>query len=191
MTSLWPPFRKPLYCKGCPLEKKGGPFVPGYGDMVNTRVIVIAEEPGHCEDGTCRCVKDAHPRGRPLVGKSGRKVDVGLGGSREECFLTNVRKCQTEFESKDEKVQSIEHCSKYLQAEMDFIELKQKAAGITNASLLLIGADATKLFLGRSNMQKLHGSVWRRSETEAMKHATKDPFDTSGQTVGDEVALPE
>jgi uracil-DNA glycosylase family 4 len=108
---------------------------------------------------------------RPFVGKSGKKMDVGVGGSRDGIFITNVRKCAPPEgkESDEEKAASIAHCVRaYLQPELDAIAAAHAAAGRKRAVVQVIGADATKLMFGRGNMQKYHGSVFNRGEWEAM-----------------------
>ncbi len=166
--SLWPAGPKPPACSGCPHANKRGAFVPGYG-KISGRLILIGERPGSCEDGTCRCSPKAHERLKPFVGKSGKKIDVGLGGHRGDCFVTNVRKCNAIDADKEERAASIAHCVRaYLQPEMDAIDKAQKEAGIETAGLSPIGADATGVMFGRKNMQKFHGTVWTRSERDEM-----------------------
>src|SRR3990167_8738508 len=106
--SLWPGGIKPAACSGCPREHKGKSFVPGYGEL-NCRLLWIGEQPGECEAGLCSCAPAAHPRLRPFVGKSGKKMDVGVGGSRDGIFIMNVRKCAppSSPESDEEKAASI------------------------------------------------------------------------------------
>lgn len=176
MERLWPPFDKPADCAGCPLATKGSRFVPGYGRLTST-LINIGEEPGPCETGDCECAPLAHPRGQPFVGKSGRKMDVGLGGSREGVFFTNVRKCRFDGEeTKEEKAASIDHCVRaYLQKEMAAINVAHRAAGIKQAVVLTIGADATRAVFGRGNMSKMHGTCWTKAERDRMAAVTEQP----------------
>jgi len=142
--------------------------VPGFGKLAS-RLLLIGEKPGSCEDGTCRCSPKAHERLKPFVGKSGKRVDIGLGGHRGGCYITNVRKCNAFDNDKEEKAASIEHCVRaYLQPEMDAIDKAQKEAGIESAGVSCVGADATGIMFGRKNMQKFHGTVWARSERDAM-----------------------
>lgn len=175
-VSLWPPLAKgvPPSCAGCPRAARAPSFVPGYGAL-NARLIIIGEQPGTCEAGACDCPAAAHPRLRPFVGKSGRKIDVGLGGSRDGIFITNVRKCAPSGEeSKEEKAASISHCVRtYLQAEMDAVASAHAQAGRTRAALQPVGADATRVVMGRGNMQKFHASVFSRAERDAMATAAE------------------
>ena len=104
-------------------------------------------------------------------------MDVGVGGSRDGIFVTNVRKCAppSQPETDEEKAASIDHCAHaYLQAEMDAVAASQLAGGRTRAAVQTIGADATRLLFGRGNMQKLHGSVFSRREWEAMAAAAEN-----------------
>ena len=167
MTSLWPAGEKPEFCVGCPHGRKKQPFVPGYGKLTG-RVIVIGEKPGACESGTCGCLRGAHVRLRPFVGKSGKRIDVGLG-DREDVFITNVRKCNAYDKDKDERAQSIAHCVQtFLQPEMDAIDKAQREAGIKTGGVIGIGADAAAVLVGKGNMSKLHGTVYTRKERDAM-----------------------
>ena len=169
MERLWPPFDKGPGCVGCLLERKGSRFVPGYGRFTSA-LVAIGEEPGPCETGDCECAPLAHPRGQPFVGKSGRKMDIGLGGSREDVFFTNVRKCRFDGEeTKEEKAASIDHCIRaYLQPEMAAIDRAHKAGNITHAVILTIGADATRAVFGRGNMSKMHGTSFTKVERDRM-----------------------
>ena len=124
----------------------------------------------------CSCAPAAHPRLRPFVGKSGKKMDVGIGGSRDGVFITNVRKCAppSQPETDEEKAASIDHCVRaYLEPELAAIAEAQAARGRKRAAIQPIGADATRLLFGRGNMQKLHGSVFSRREWEAMAAAAE------------------
>lgn len=173
-VSLWPGSRfKPEACQGCPLEKRGQGFVPGYGDL-NCRVLVLGERPGKCEAGVCDCSVATHPRLQPFVGKSGRKIDVGFGDSRDGLFITNVRKCFYAGEGKAERRESIHHCVRaFLLPELEAIGKAQSEAARKRASMVCVGSDATKLILGRGSMQKFHAAVFTREEAEAMSQAAE------------------
>ena len=166
-NSLWPGGAKPSQCIGCPHAHKKQPFVPGWGSL-RARLIVIAEKPGACEEGRCRCAPKSHERLKPLVGKSGKRLDIGLG-DRTDCFLTNVRKCNAEDVDAAERAASIKHCVRaYLQPEMDAIDRAHREAGVESAAVIGIGADAAKVHFGRANMQKFHGTAFTRKERDAM-----------------------
>ena len=128
-------------------------------------------------------MRAAHARLEPFVGKSGKKIDVGLGGTREDTFITNVRKCLVEGESKEDRDASIEFCVKtYLQPEMDAIDRAHKEAGIKQAALSPIGADAAMVLFGRGNMAKLHGTVFTKVERDAMIRTAESLMRGSGGT---------
>ena len=188
--SLWPPFTKPPACAGCPLERRGGPFVPGWGRL-DARLIIVAERPGGCEDGSCTCPMKAHLRGRPLVGKTGKAVHSALRNDLSDTFLTNVRKCQVGNESPAEKATSIAHCTAaYLQVEMDAISEAQRAAGVDRGAVLAIGADATKVLLARTNMQKYHGTFWTRAERDAMCATAEGAARGDADELGEDSDIP-
>ena len=173
LSSLWPAGEKPPGCAGCPHAVKRQPFVPGWGKLAG-RVIVVGERPGKCESGTCDCTPRAHPRLRPFVGKSGKRIDVGLG-DREDVFITNVRKCNAYDRDAKERAASIVHCvAAYLQPEMDAIDKAQKEAGIETAGVIGIGADAAQVLVGRGKMSLLHGTVYTRAERDAMVESRWD-----------------
>lgn len=164
---LWPAGPKPAACEGCPHGHKRQPFVPGFGEFA-ARLILVGEKPGKCEEGKCDCAPRAHPRLRPFVGKSGKRIDVGLG-DREGCFITNVRKCNATDASKEERAASIAHCVRaYLQPEMDAVDAAQRAGDISTAGVCAVGADAAGVLLGRASMAKLHGTFYTRAERDAM-----------------------
>ena len=163
--AFWPPFKKPLGCRGCPLATKGKSFVPGFGDVNNCRMVIIMERPGNNE-----CIE-----GRPAVGASGFHMNKGLGGGREGVFLTNIRKCLCEGETPDEKRTSMNHCvNAYLKPELDQIETLNRDTD-NPRGVLLVGGDATQVVLGRSDVTALHGSVWTREEAEAISASTQEP----------------
>lgn len=189
MPSLWPARKQPPECQGCPHEGKA-PFVPGVGNLA-ARHIIIGERPGSCEDGTCTCPAKAHALYEPFVGKSGRRINIGLENDRTDCFITNVRKCQVERETAEEKAASIAHCVRaYLQPELNAIDVAQKAAGVTGAVVQPIGADATRALFGRGNMQKFHATTWTRAERDAMA-ATADALGGGDGDDGEEPMVGE
>ena len=75
-------------CKACQLCKERTKTVPGAG-VLNPKLLVIGEGPGHEEDLT----------GQPFIGKAGQYLDkwlaaIGLN-RQEDCFITNVVKWST------------------------------------------------------------------------------------------------
>jgi len=142
--------------------------VPGFGEL-SAKHIIIAEKPGACESGTCNGAPNADPTLQPLIGPSGKKLDMALGGDRGDCFLTNVRKCNVVDSDKKVKAQSIQHCvAAYLQPELDAIAVRQAAEGVKESVITAIGGDAARVVFGRGGMDSLHGTFWTRAEVESM-----------------------
>lgn len=154
---LWEPFEKPPECVGCPLKETGKSFVPGIGDE-NAALVIIGERPGANEI----------LQGEPFVGKSGKELDYGLGGTRGGVYITNVRKCLgAEKEDKDIKAASISHCvNAFLRRELETIR--------SCRVVLAVGADALRITTGLHEATKFHGSVWTRPEVEAIARAASN-----------------
>ena len=108
---------------------------------------------------------------------------------RDGIFITNVRKCApSREETEEEKAASISHCVRnYLEPELAAVAAAHKEAGRTRAAFQPIGADATRLIMGRGNMQKFHGSVFSRAERDAMAEAAEGAGETAPPSpVGEE-----
>lgn len=147
---LWPPFKRPIGCQGCPRNdpRLSTGFVPGHGRL-NAPLIVIGEQPGTNE------VQE----GKPFVGKSGMELLSGLGSlGRDGAFVTNIRKCLGQAGESDALRQaSIAHCvSAYLQPELDALT--------ESRTVLCVGADALDAVVGVRSAIKWHGAVLARAE---------------------------
>jgi DNA polymerase len=121
---------KPDSCKGCPLYSTPGP-VWGEGDLLNAKLIYIAQNPGQEE------VREGHP----LIGPSGRVFNRQLaeaGIRRSELFITNVVKCLTPG-NRSPTDEEINRCKHFADAEL----LQAKAD-----TVVLAGAVAFKTFIG-------------------------------------------
>ena len=114
---------------------------------------MIGEQPGTNEVS----------EGRPFVGKSGKELAAGLGGTH--AFVTNVRKCLGRSdESKELRRASINHCTAaYLQDELD--------ACTEARTVLVVGADALETIVGVTSTIKWHGAVLSREEAESIHEA--------------------
>jgi uracil-DNA glycosylase family 4 len=154
---------KPAACSGCPLEGCGKGYVPGSGPK-DARLLVVGEAPG----------KDEIEAGIPFVGKSGEKLDLGLGGTRSITRVENVRRClPPEDESDEMRDASIAHCTKAY--------LNQEPSGAR--AVLLVGADALEWGVGtrayswtdekgrriqEPGIMQYHGSVFTGPEADKM-----------------------
>lgn len=153
--SLWPPFRKPDLCAGCPEEKNHRRFVPGVGEIDECENFIIAEAPGENEDR----------EGEPLVGNTGKQVERACGGWAK-VFRTNVRKCLPKSKDPKDKAASIAHCVRaYLVPELERVCGHRPPDAVV---LTLVGGDATRTVLG-VGINKYHGSVWTRAEAESIR----------------------
>lgn len=167
--SLWPAFRKPAACAGCPEENNRRRFVPGTGELDECENLIIAEQPGENEDR----------EGEPLVGKTGQTVERAVGGWAK-VFKTNVRKCLGKSKDRDVRDRAIAHCVRaYLVPEIERV-----CRGRPNDSIVLtlIGGDATRAFLG-IGINKYHGSTFTRAEAEsisAIGRSEDDDADEAG-----------
>lgn len=158
--SLWPSHIRPPACASCPIGKRSKGFVPGFG-VFACRNLRIGERPGTHE------VEE----GKPFVHTSGKWLNKAQAAAPQS-FTTNIRKCLIGEESKAERIASIDYCVQaYLVPELEAIATAQRAAGIEKGATLLVGADATRVFLRRANITKLHGTIWTAGEVKAMAAA--------------------
>lgn len=118
-----------------------------------------------------------------MVGATGWHIYHALGAAKpnhilsrpeaEEILLrlrtrvTNARCYLDESETDSERRAGFEKCAEHLQEEMDAMPEVR--------CVLAVGGDASWLLTGRSNMMKLHGSVWTRREVEAMVASRPGP----------------
>ena len=103
-------------CKACQLCKERTKTVPGTG-VLNPKLLVIGEGPGHEEDLT----------GQAFVGKAGQYLDkwlAAIGLSRQEdCFITNVVKCRPP-NNRDPLPEEVNSCKPYLKQQIEFLNPK-------------------------------------------------------------------
>lgn len=105
-----PPRDKPTTCVGCPAFDKGRGFVPPSGPTT-ARVALIAQGPGKEEADGHWSIEKQESVHRPLIGRSGQKLDrwlervnsePGLPAlRREECRVLNVVQCHLTNGKKD------------------------------------------------------------------------------------------
>lgn len=176
--SLWPPFKKPPECAGCPEENNRRRFVPGTGELDEAENFVIAEQPGENEDR----------EGEPLVGNTGKQVERACGGWAK-VFRTNVRKCIAKNKDPKAKAASIAHCSRaYLVPEIERVCGHRPPDSMV---LTLIGGDATRSVVG-VGINKYNGSIWTRAEAEAIRDSGgKDEDDPDDSGVDEDLHDPE
>lgn len=91
-------------------------FVPGAGDCVSPRAILIGEAPGRMEDRNLR----------PFCGPAGRVLDGLLAAaqlSREEVWITNVIKYRPE-KNRTPDIGEIKAARIYLRSELQLIDCR-------------------------------------------------------------------
>mgnify|MGYP001582166429 CR=1 FL=1 len=150
-----PPHVKPPACDGCPHARTGKGYVPGAGPH-DAAILAIFERPGKYE------VEE----GAPLVGKTGKIVERGLGGWHG-VRRSNVRLCLAYDDTPAEGRRAAAYCA------VAYLRNESEASGAR--VLLLGGADAVRAFFGGDpEMAKLHGSVWSRAEVIAIAGVNGD-----------------
>src|SRR5262245_54502624 len=99
-------------CVRCRLHESRSTVVFGEGDP-EAEVMVVGEAPGQEEDRT----------GRPFVGAAGKLLDLLLltaGFPRADVYICNVLKCRPP-DNRNPLPDEVEHCSSYLQGQIDAI----------------------------------------------------------------------
>ncbi len=146
-------------CRACPLWERGTQTVFGEG-LLNSRLILVGEQPGDSEDR----------QGRPFVGPAGRILDRGLeeaGIDRKEAYVTNavkhfkwIAKGRLRLHQKP-NAREIGACLPWLDAESDLIRPEV---------LVAMGATAAQALLGKEvRVTRDHGRVL---PSDRVPHAT-------------------
>jgi uracil-DNA glycosylase family 4 len=131
-------------CHRCPLQ--GKTVVPPQ-HVANPKLIVIGEGPGRHEER----VK------MPFVGPSGKMLDAALleaGGHRSVCHVTNAVMCRADDDKGLEF--AIPCCAPRLALELSKLDPK--------LPILSLGAQASRVTIGKSGIQKYRGFVWHAPE---------------------------
>lgn len=159
MDRIFAPAGRCPFANECP--SPGVAFVPGCGRL-GGRQLTIAMEPGRDEAD----VKE------PLVGPTGQAYRNAVGPSTvADEFRTNVRKCYHPHEERPgPRRASVDFCTaRFLDKEVDAFE---KAAPGRAATVVLMGEDATRYWLGLNDvpkrMEKFAGSHLSRAEADAI-----------------------
>jgi uracil-DNA glycosylase family 4 len=132
-------------CKRCPM--KGRTVVPPQAPTMKLKLIVVGEGPGRYEERV----------GIPFYGPSGKMLNAALleaGGHRSNCHVTNVTLCRPEDDRELEA--AVACCAPRLVAEI--------AALNKDIPILSLGAQASRVTIGKSGIQKYRGFVWHAPE---------------------------
>ena len=152
-------------CQGCPLQTQGLGFAPASG-WTGRKIWLIGEALSETEA----------IEGKPFVGGTGRILNALLASAgiyRDECYLTNIVKCQPP-KGRIPTYQEIEFCmSAYLNDEL---------AQATNETVIVIFGDTPLLALtGLDKVQKRRGSWYHNSKTKGHLLSTIHPKDVIKQ----------
>ena len=133
-------------CKKCRLWQGAKHGVPGEGPL-NTKVMVIGQNPGTAEDET----------GRPFVGRAGKFLTKTLaenGIKREDLFITNIVK-HVSPQNRKPYPDEVKACLPYLTAQISTIKPK---------IIVLLGESAKDAprFAGIEYIQIIHPSAAMR-----------------------------
>lgn len=148
----------PPACQPCPYGARTSTpgshaWVGSSGDPATARLVIVGEAPG----------TEERWQGAPFVGASGKELDKGLGGSRDDTYITNARKClPPEQESSANLKSSLLHCGEsWLRNEL--------AACVEARAILCVGADVLWQVVGIKNISEVVGACWNRQEVEAIR----------------------
>jgi uracil-DNA glycosylase family 4 len=131
-------------CHRCPLQ--GKTVVPPQ-HVAKPKLIVVGEGPGRFEERTLV----------PFVGPSGKMLDAALleaGGHRSVCHVTNAVMCRADDDKGLEF--AIPCCAPRLALELSKLDPK--------LPILSLGAQASRVTIGKSGIQKYRGFVWHAPE---------------------------
>ncbi len=128
-------------CTDCNLHRDRHQVVPGYGSSTS-KLLILAEAPGHTEDR----------KGIPLVGKSGKLLDLALehsGIERDSVWTTNTVLCIPKGVKGPRSVQAptapqIKACSERLHKEVYALD---------PVAVLALGTTAVKQLKGAANLR--------------------------------------
>lgn len=129
-------------CVRCRLHESRTTVVFGEGNP-NADVMVVGEAPGQEEDRS----------GRPFVGQAGKLLDLLLltaGFVRSDVYICNVLKCRPP-NNRNPLPDEVEHCSSYLQGQIDAIAPK---------ALIAVGKFAAQALLrSEESIGRLRGQI--------------------------------
>lgn len=111
-------------------------------------LALVGPYPGHFEDRT----------GLPFQGKAGEELDRYLNGvdlpERDDLYLTNVHKF---YKGKDYIYEATEW-------ETATVELHKELARVKPTTIITMGREVTRIFLGDVDVQDVQGIPWRRPD---------------------------
>jgi DNA polymerase len=129
-------------CVRCRLHESRSSVVFGEGNP-NADLMVVGEAPGQEEDRT----------GRPFVGQAGKLLDLLLltaGFQRADVYICNVLKCRPP-NNRNPLPDEVEHCSSYLQGQIDTVAPK---------ALIAVGKFAAQALLqSEESIGRLRGQM--------------------------------
>jgi len=134
-------------CKKCNLHKTRINTVFGEG-FFNARIMFIGEAPGKNED----------ERGRPFVGRAGKKFDEMLeciGLRRNDVYISNILKCRPPKNRNPLKIE-IKNCSEYIEKQIEIIK-PDIIAPMGNYAITYI---FNKFKLKLEKISKIHGRIY-------------------------------
>jgi uracil-DNA glycosylase family 4 len=140
LSANYDPRAHSAQCDRCPLV--GKTVVPPQ-HVAKPKLIVIGEGPGRHEERLLT----------PFVGPSGKMLNAAFleaGGHRQDCHITNAILCRNEDDKSLEA--AIPCCAPRLAAELSALP--------KDIPILSLGAQASRVTIGKSGIQKYRGFVW-------------------------------
>ena len=135
-------------CKRCPLnDRTPVPPAPA-ADAAKPRLIIVGMNPGRLEES----------RRQPFIGPSGKMLDGCLAEAsfdRAQAHVTNAAMCFSDNDDKKLK-KAIACCAPRLAKELGGFDPK--------VPILALGAEATRVVLGKAGIFKTRGFVWTATE---------------------------
>ena len=129
------------------------PVPPERSAKARPRVILVGEAPGRIEEA----------QGRPFMGRTGVFLTSLLreakGPKREECHLTNAALCRGEGD--EENAAAAECCAPRL--------LRELTEFSPVVPIVALGKLATKSILGKGNIMRARGFIFKAPKVEASK----------------------
>jgi uracil-DNA glycosylase family 4 len=141
IISDYDPRKAGAECDRCPLN--GRTVVPPT-TRKHPKLIIVGEAPGRLEQN----------RGAQFVGPAGKLLDTVLGEAkfdRKDAHITSAALCRPD--TKDEMKAAIQCCAPRLGRELADID--------PEVPILALGADPTKVLLGKAGILKARGFVWK------------------------------
>ncbi len=134
-------------CTDCPL--KGGTVIESFGDLGTAKVAFIGRSPGATE---------IRNKSRPFDGEAGDVLSIalekaGMSIESSDVYLANVIRCRPLGDIKPEDA-LLNRCSKHIIRELEGFK----------GLIVLLGAEAIKVFLRRSSVRNAQGFGFTRND---------------------------